>query len=482
MKKRNLLKYSCLLAACIAFCAMPVMAAEQPATAPDAQPAVEQPAPAEPYTYTFGEETIRTSVVDGVEYLFLPAGASKPKTDGNGCISGTAIHVMRSANISSLFFHSTHPVHESRAFIEESKKNSTTGSITMKDQNGNNIYIGAVSQIKGRGNSTWSCEKKPYQIKLEEAFDLIQTGNPANASKTWVLLANAFDPSLIRNLVVYKTATAMGLDSPDCRPVDLYYDGEYRGNYLLCEKVETGAGRVNIDGNGFLLELDNAYYSGEDTWFVDSINTPFVVKSPEPCSKEQLNFIHNYMQEALDAAYNGGVHPTTGKSVWDYIDRTSLVKYYLIQEGSKNADAFCSSTYFYLPSDGSPMKAGPVWDFDDSFGIREDVSDPNGYRTTTGWMSVFLNLPDFRQEVKSYHRSTFSSMLSRSAGNGSSNGAWSVGYAASMTDASAAMDKVLWQHLPPTYLTFPTRAENINYFKQFISARKRWMDAEIAQW
>lgn len=446
------------------------------------QTVLEQEQPEQPYVYMFGEEAIHTSVVDGVEYLFLPSGARLPDLDENKCIQGTEIHVMRSANIGSLYFYSANPAEEPRSFVEASKKNATTGSVVLKSAKGKTVYRGEVSQIKGRGNSTWAGEKKPYQIKLTEAFDLIETGNSANKAKTWVLLANAFDPTLIHNLVVYKTATAMGLDSPDCRPVDFYYDGEYRGNYLLCEKVETGAGRVNIDENGFLLEMDSAYYADEDTWFTDSINTPFVVKAPDSCSEEQLAYIRNYMQEALDAAANGGAHPVTGKNVWEYIDRTSLMKYYLIQEATKNADAFCSSTYFYLPADGSPMIAGPVWDFDDSFGIREDVSSPEDYRTITGWMSVFLNLPDFRQDVKAYQKKTFSSILSKTTGDGTWKGMWSIGYATKMTDASAAMDHVIWGHLPATYLTYPTREENIAYFTEFVAARKKWMDQEIARW
>lgn len=433
-------------------------------------------------TYIYYGETILPSAIDGKAYFFLPAAAALPELDESGCIVGTKIHVMKSENVDSLFFYSSNPATEGRDFIEKTKKNSTSGFITFKDSTGKNIYHGDVSQIKGRGNSTWACEKKPYQIKLKDAVDLCQTGKKENASKTWVLLTNAYDATLIHNLITYKFAAAMGLDAPDCRPIDLYYDGQYRGSYLLSEKVEVGPGRVPVKDNGYLLELDNAYYADEDFWIKDSLETAFVVKSPEPCSEEELAYIGNYMQAAIDAALNGGKHPETGKSVWKYVDKDSLAKYYLLQEMCKNADAFCSSTYFYLPGDGSTLKSGPVWDFDDSYGVRSDMMDPNGLRTEGGWMSAFLGLPEFRQAVRKAYVNQFSPAINKLIDGNTSKTFWSLSYASNFTEASAAMDHVVWGHLKAEYLTFPTRVENITYCHDFLKLRKAWMDANFPAW
>lgn len=433
-------------------------------------------------SYLYYGETIFPASIDGETYFFLPPAAKLPELDESGCIVGTKIHVMKSANVDSLFFYSSNPATEGRDFIEKTKKNSTTGFITFKNEAGKNIYHGDVSQIKGRGNTTWACAKKPYQIKLANAADLCQTGKKENISKTWVLLTNAYDATLIHNLITYKFAAAMGLAAPDCRPIDLYYDGQYRGSYLLCEKVEVGSGRVSVKDNGYLLELDNAYYKDEDFWITDSIGTAFVVKSPEPCSEEQLSYIGNYMQAAIDAALNGGKHPETGKSVWNYIDKDSLAKYYLVQEMCKNADAFYSSTYFYLTGDGSPLKSGPVWDFDDSYGVRSDVMDPNGLRTEGGWISAFLALPEFRQAVRKAYVNQFSPALNKLIDSNTSKNFWSISYASQFTEASAAMDHVVWSKLTPVYLTFGTRAENITYCHDFMKLRKEWMDANLPAW
>jgi len=52
------------------------------------------------------------------------------------------------------------------------------------------------AQIKGRGNSTWSVKaKRPYALKIKKKSEIL--GMPKG--KRWCLLANFFDPSLMRN-------------------------------------------------------------------------------------------------------------------------------------------------------------------------------------------------------------------------------------------------------------------------------------------
>ncbi len=55
-----------------------------------------------------------------------------------------------------------------------------------------------MKYIRGRGQGSWGMDKNPYKIKLEEKADLFGMGK----SKTWVLLANYFDDSLMRNWLV----------------------------------------------------------------------------------------------------------------------------------------------------------------------------------------------------------------------------------------------------------------------------------------
>ena len=178
-----------------------------------------------------------------------------PEAPGDGVYAFTLraasielpVKLMVSQGIAVMYITSDDPVNRGRSYVEEVKGNKATGQMTLIGSDGGLIYSGALTQIKGRGNSTWSYPKKPYQIKLEKKTDLLETGDPDEAAKTWVLLANYYDKSFMLNTLTFDLADALGLPySPNSRPVDLYYDGEYRGTYLLSEKTEINGGRVDI--------------------------------------------------------------------------------------------------------------------------------------------------------------------------------------------------------------------------------------------
>ena len=116
---------------------------------------------------------------------------------------------------------------------DDDHETSCYGNVLFGDKN-------KSMSIKGRGNSTWSMPKKPYNMTIykddtynkKDSVKFIQNGVK---SKKWTLLANYFDNALIRNKIAFDLAKAMkiGLDS---QFVDLWMNGEYLGNYLLCQK------------------------------------------------------------------------------------------------------------------------------------------------------------------------------------------------------------------------------------------------------
>lgn len=510
--------------------------------------------------YPFGNgRTVNIAVVNasGRDYLFLPSAVSiknitfhfNPDTavvlsDGKQILSDTAVditnylsadagngsrllnlkvikenketeyelYVMQSSNIPGMFLSSSDPA-KGRTYVEASKSNKAEGSMSMITSAGKVIYDGALTQIKGRGNTTFAADKKPYQIKLADACDLTMT-DASGANKTWVLLANAYDPTLIHNTVGLKIAKNLGVNAGDCVPVDLYYDGEYRGNYLLCEKVMVSPGRVAITDlekknenankgkdldkqatavgankygdvfqyvtgmtspesytGGYLLELDDAYYKSERSYFITSTGSPFVVKSPENCSKEEMIFISEYVEEMVRAATAGGTDPDTGKSVWDYIDKESLARFFIVQEIVKNADSFSSSTYFYLNDDGKPMKAGPIWDLDDSYGIRTDVSGSEGF-SSGGFIQPFLNLSDFKRTVKTVYNSTGYSAASNPG----------IDSCAKEISASQKMNRILWNDSKQLFTKLESYDADIAAMKKFTSARAKWLKGVFATW
>ncbi|MCR5274491.1 MAG: CotH kinase family protein [Clostridiales bacterium] len=102
-------------------------------------------------------------------------------------------------------------------------------------------YSGTI-QIKGRGNSSWIWPKKPYKIKLDSKADLLGMGS----NKHWVLLANYLDESLLRNTMAFRLAEQMGVPAMQTVWTDVVLNGEYIGNYQLCEQIRVGKERVDI--------------------------------------------------------------------------------------------------------------------------------------------------------------------------------------------------------------------------------------------
>ena len=392
----------------------------------------------------------------------------------DGRMESYKLNVLKSENIASVFIKSEDPVAKGYKFVTEINGNKTSGSLSVVNADGSVVYRGALNKIKGRGNSTWAANKKPFQIDLKTSTDLLQTGIEANKAKTWVLLANAFDPTLLRNSVSFDIAHSMGIDAPEYRHVDLYYDGVYLGSYLLCEKVEMGPGRVRINEKGYLLELDAAYYQLEDNYFLDYSSTPFVIKSPDKVSEAQKAYIENMFNEAVIGALNDGINPITGTYVWDYIDMDSLAKYYVFQELTKNPDAFISSTYFYVP-EGGKIIAGPAWDFDSSYGVVKEANMnlSSALLPKDRWIGNFLRLPEFKEAVKNFMKTT-----GKDAAYGEMN---VLNEKAALIQSSRIMNDTLWNNCDNKYYTLPTYNRNLVYLKNFINKRTSYLINNIGK-
>ena len=129
-------------------------------------------------------------------------------------------------------------------------------TVGMKDAQGTPLIEGVLdASIKVRGNTTSKADKKPYTIKFATKQNLLGMGK----AKKYCLIANAYDPTLMRNYIALKLAKELGLEyTSECEFVDLYLDGEYWGNYLLVEPVEEGSNRVDIDvtKGEFMIEYE----------------------------------------------------------------------------------------------------------------------------------------------------------------------------------------------------------------------------------
>lgn len=427
----------------------------------------------------------------------------------------TTLKIMVSENLDSIFLTSSNPKQEGRDYVEAVKGNSTTGSMTMLSEDGTVLYDGDLTQIKSRGNSTFYYAKKPYQIKLKKKTDLLQNGEKI---KTWVLLAGYVDASLLQDKLCKDLAADMNMTgAPSCQWVDLYYDGEYRGTYLLSEKVSissTGIDITDLEGayedinpdydssspvitensygnsisyvpgltdpadisEGYLLEL-NGDCGDENCWFRTSKGVVFNIKSPENVSLTAATYISELFQEFEDAVYatdeSGhytGINPDTGKSYDEYCDLDSLTQMYLIYLFSNNQDAYLRSTFFYF-SNGK-FYAGPIWDGDLAFGTgwSSSISPSAGF--PWGYLQDKLQqIPSFQDAVQTHYNNYFRSLAS----------AYALDYIYTYGDllsSSEAMNHILW----PDYrcsgdqkVTYPAGTT----YASIIAEKSNWMNSRI---
>lgn len=273
------------------------------------------------------------------------------------------------------------------------------------------------SEIKSRGNATWTYLKKAYQIKLDSKTDLFGMGK----SKTWILLANYTDQSSLHNALGYMLGDVVSVPyNTQYRFVNFFVDGEYRGMYMLCEKAQIGDNRVEIEdleketenvnpdrdldtfpkktitsGNliknsvitqytyfegikspeditgGYLVELD---FRGEaePSHFKTESGNIYVVKSPEYVSREEMEYIAGLFADMEEAIYSDTGYNRKGIHYSEYIDMESFAGVYTVQELMKNWDAYLGSMFFYKDADQNGETAkiynGPLWDLDNTLG------------------------------------------------------------------------------------------------------------------
>lgn len=234
--------------------------------------------------------------------------------------------------------------------------------------------LDVAAHIRGRGNNTWTYDKKSYKIKFDSKTALLGVGKKA---KTWILMANVCDQSLLRN----QTALHMiqhfdGIDyEPNATSVEVYLNGEYRGVYLLAEETTLSKAHVNLDDSSVETEVDTGYlfelsYYAEDVAFTihgKNYEIKSDLSSDPKIAEKQKKFLYDYAYAAWTALKSGD-----RDQVEEYIDLDSLVDAYLAEEIVKNLDMGWDS--FYLHKDaGGKLCFGPIWDFDLSFGNGDET-------------------------------------------------------------------------------------------------------------
>lgn len=381
-----------------------------------------------------------------------------------------------------------------------------------------NVYNGKIG-IEIRGSSSQSFPKKQYAVETRDAagedLDVSLFGMPKEAD--WILSAQYNDKTLMRDVLVYTLTASMGRYASRTRYCELVINGDYKGVYMLFEKIKRDKGRVNISKmettdvsgdaltGGYIIKIDKLDGSGTDGWYSTYAPYPgsskrvyyqYHVPKPEDIVAAQKTYIKNFVL-SYESMLNTTMFADSVNGYPKYFDVPSMVDVYLMNELTRNVDGFRLSAYLHKDRDSVDprMRFGPVWDFNHSLGN----SDYYEGAKTTGWQleyfrtnAVFQN-DDFAVPFWWFKVAGDPAFRTKAAER------WiqlrkdrlSLGRIFTIVDSIAAhIDEakqrnferwpILGTYVWPNAYVGATYADEISYLKTWLTWRVNWMDVQLA--
>jgi CotH kinase protein/Chitobiase/beta-hexosaminidase C-terminal domain len=312
-----------------------------------------------------------------------------------------------------------------------------------------------------RGQSSARAEQTPYRLEFwdnaGEDADYALLGMPADSD--WALIAPYWDRSIVRNPLVYEIGREIGLAAPRVRFAEVYINytnrpleaGDYQGVYWVTETIKNHGDRVDLKqlrdtdktlpaiSGGYIFKFDQAAAeepkiactgspaisggfgggfggafgggfggmgtgSGTGTPAPTGGGTCWVdleVVDPDPLLPEQAAWLKDYLQK-----FHASLHETP---IGDYAassDVATFVDYLIINELTRNVDAYVRSAFYHKDRDGK-IKAGPLWDYNFSLGVggSGSVNPAGGFqyagtRNVNNWYPKLTADPAFMARVK----------------------------------------------------------------------------------
>jgi hypothetical protein len=377
-----------------------------------------------------------------------------------------------------------------------------------------------------RGQSSANFPQTPYKLELWDNAnadaDYPVLGMPQDSD--WALIPPYYDRALIRNPFVYTLGRDMGLEAPRTAFAEVYLnyenrplaDTDYQGIYWVSETIKNAEVRTNLKqldetdttepaiSGGYIFKFDQAaaempelvctgsdpisggfgMQGGGGTCWVD-----LEVIDPEPLNVESATWLTSYLQ-----AFHDSLHLTPIGDYAAYIDVASFVDYLIVNELTRNVDAYVRSAYYHKqradPMDPAvgKLKAGPLWDYNFALAVGgSNTTDPmggwqfEGTRNVNNWYPKLTADPNFMALVKTRWAELRQNLFSNAALD-----ARITMLATPLTNA-VVRDYAKWP-VESVYSngtgfisgpTVPTWAEQITALRDYVTARVAWMDSQL---
>ena len=367
-----------------------------------------------------------------------------------------------------------------------------------------NDYDGKIT-IEKRGNSSQDQEKPPYRFETvdnnAENNNVKLLGLPEE--NDWILYAPWSDKSLLRNVLIYSLSNEMGRYAPRSKFVELYINDEYRGVYVLMEKIKRDKNRVEISAlnpnensgdnvtGGYILKFDWAETGDNNGGFyslIDGMRYNYHYPKADEISTQQKDYIQTFINSYENVMNGNNYNTENGYS--KFIDVESFIDFIILQEISRNVDAYGLSTYVYKDKESinNKLTAGPIWDFNHGFGNCDyyEAWETDGWNISyiyddmdqrAFWWLKLWDEENFKGMVKDRYNELRLSVLSTN--NVNSKIDEYVSTLGNSVNRNFTKWPILGEYIWPNYQVFDTHQEEIVYLKSWINNRLTWMDSEL---
>ena len=298
--------------------------------------------------------------------------------------------------------------------------------------------------------------------------------------------------------------------APRTKFVELVINEEYKGVYLMVEKIKRDKNRVDIaklleqdtEGleveGGYIIRFDKIDLDLEILWTSPINEEPgnniadFVAFEPKfnEIQPEQTDYIMNYINDFEQALYDPSF-TNNGIPYTDYIDVSTVVDFMLITELTKNVDGYRISTFMHKDK-GDVLKIGPVWDFNFAIGNADycEGGEPLGWQFNFNficpwdgkgnhfWWRRFLEDPNFQQQMMARYDELRESVFSLESLHARVD---SLVEELGEDAINRNFEKypILDQYIWPNRFIGGTHEAEIQYIKDWFGQRLEFMDAEI---
>ena len=368
--------------------------------------------------------------------------------------------------------------------------------------------------IEIRGSSSQFFEKKSYGVETwdsnNEDIDTDLGGFPEE--EDWILYGPFSDKSLIRNVLIFQLSNAIGMYGSRTDFYELTINDKFLGTYVLMEKIKRDKNRVNISKNldddisgGYIIKIDkppdegytsaNSFSSKFDTRgsYVGASDIKFLYTYPKSSeiSNDQKNYIKNYLNDFEEALLSSNFQdPELGYQ--KYIDIDSFVDFLILNEISKNIDAYRISTFMHKDKN-QKLKMGPIWDFNLGFGNVNycdaelesgwsykfnDVCGGDNWKVPFWWNRLFED-PAFVSKLKNRWSDLRTNILSDQ--NLQDRIDEITNFLIEHNAPRRNFDKwtIIGKYVWPNNYIGNNYGEEISYLKNWLEKRVKWMDEEI---